>query len=35
MAEGEALCAKEVDAFAEAHPGERKHTTTFPVDQKL
>jgi hypothetical protein len=33
MAEGEALCAKEVDAFAEAHPGERKHTTKFPVDQ--
>jgi hypothetical protein len=31
--EGEALCAKEVDAFAASNPGERKTTTEFPVDQ--
>jgi hypothetical protein len=31
--QGEALCAKEVDAFAASNPGERKTTTHFPVDQ--
>jgi hypothetical protein len=33
VVEGEALCAKEVDAFAASNPGERKTTTEFPVDQ--
>jgi GR25 family glycosyltransferase involved in LPS biosynthesis len=33
VVEGEALCAKEVDAFAASNPGARKTTTQFPIDQ--